>query len=449
MPTRAVCPSTRLLPVPLSSARIRASNTLLGTARYTTTSIINPNSTDTDDSVCFIGERYKYHSWPTEEHAAFAFARLASPGHTSIGPCEFVSALKRMQLNFNLGDRELERVFDSLDTNGDGRLSLEEFKIGRTSHPFTKALVEALSGSGTLSSEQCDKGTTFPTPNFDWRLSTAENYRAPLDDGFVGENVAIRKSLDYSYHNNYTPCRQHYQDALIKNNVLLDGSGSDQPWLVLTCGKMGSGKGWVLGWMSANGILPLERVSKIDPDAFKLRMAEWPIYQQQSVEVAGTQTHAESSYIAEIAQHLAMNNGMDVWVDGSLRQWRWYQQELQRVRGRYPQYRIAIVAIDAPEHKIEGNIQKRARETGRHVPRERRQESAQGIERGLRELTHLVDMIAHVQNEGTDSSDSAMQGHEDVVWGEEERIDEPILKSVSMIDRSGNWDLIRELTSST
>jgi hypothetical protein len=29
-------------------------------------------------------------------------------------------------------------------------------------------------------------------------------------------------------------------------------------------------------------------------------------------------THPESSYVAEIAQHLAMQKSMDVWVDGSL-----------------------------------------------------------------------------------------------------------------------------------
>ena len=71
-----------------------------------------------------------------------------------------------------------------------------------------------------------------------------------------------------------------------------------------------------LGWMSSNGILPLERVAKIDPDAFKLRMPEWSVYQKHSVEIAGTSTHQESSYISEIAKHIAMKNGMNVWVDG-------------------------------------------------------------------------------------------------------------------------------------
>ena len=387
--------------------------------------------------ICVLRERHKYHSWPTEEHAAFAFACLASPGKTSISFHEFAATLKALQLDFNLGRQELRRVFDSMDENNDQELSLEEFQNGRTEHPFTKSLVEALSGAGSLSSsEQCESGAKFPDPAFDCSMSTAEFYSAPLSHGFVGENSVIRGALDYSYHNNYTPCRQHWQDSLIKSNVLLSGLGSDNPWLVLTCGPMGAGKGWVLGWMSANGILPLEKVSKIDPDAFKLRMPEWCLYQQESIEVAGTMTHTESSYIAEIAQRLAMNNGMDLWIDGSLRQWHWYQQELQRIRRRYPHYRIAIVAIDAPQHLIDQHLEKRAKATGRHVPKDLQHASAQGIERGLRQLTHLVDLIAHVSNDGI--SDEQSSDHV---------VSAPTLKSVSLIDRSGDWDVIRQLTS--
>lgn len=389
--------------------------------------------------VCLLGERYKYPSClPSEEHAAFAFARLASPGHTTINREQFLDVLKRMKLDFNLSPANLGRVFDSLDKNGDGRLSLEEFKDGRTSSAFAKALVQTLSGAGRTAADETEKcevgGTQFPDPNFDWTMSTAEFYRAPVDDGFVGKNVSIRKALDYDYHTNYTPCRQHFQDELIRNNVLLDGSGTERPWLVFTCGNMGAGKGWVLGWMSANGILPFERVSKIDPDAFKLRMPEWIEYQRHGMEdSAGTRTHAESSYIAEIAQRCAMRNGMNVWVDGSLRNWKWHQNDLTRIRRRHPQYRIAIVAIDAPEDMIERNIRRRAEETGRHIPEELRRASSQGIEQGLRELTHLVDLVAHVRNEN--------------VCHDEQHVAEPTLRSVSMIDRSGNWDLIRELTS--
>jgi len=363
---------------------------------------------------------------PSEEHAAFAFSQLASPGTAEIGLEEFVSTLQRIKLDFNLSRIELERVFSSLDTNGDGMLSLEEFKIGRTNSPFNEALINNLSGaSGAL---EPDSWWSVPD-NYDWRKSTDECYSAPLTIGFVGENISIRKSLDYSYHKSYSHERQIFQDRLIKSNVLLDGSGTDRPWLVFTCGPMGVGKGWVLGWMSANSILPLEHVSKIDPDAFKLRMPEWSVYQSQSMEAAGTQTHAESAYIAEIALRLAMKNSMNVWVDGSLRDWAWYQEDLKRIRAHFPQYRIAIVAVDASQEIISDNIQRRFEETGRHVPEKVQKDSTEAMDRGLRRLAPLVDLIAHVSNQRSEG-----QQH-------------PTLKAVSLVDRSGEWGIIGKLTA--
>ena len=219
--------------------------------------------------------------------------------------------------------------------------------------------------------------------------------------------------------------------------MLLDGSRSERPWYVLTCGPMGAGKGWVLGWMSANGILQLERVSKIDPDAFKLRLPEWQLYQQQGlIAVAGTRTHAESAYVAEIAQHMALGNSMDVWVDGSLRNWQWYEVELQMIREKYPHYRIAIIQISAAEEMIERNIQRRASETGRDIPKDLRQATtADAIGSGVGKLVHLVDLVASVHNAPAEHG------------GDGHAISEPVLRYVSMVDRSGNWDLIRELTA--
>lgn len=361
-----------------------------------------------------------------------------------------------MRLDYNLGDSELRRVFDALDSDGDGRLSIDEFKLGRGDHPFTRTLVETLSGACHLYSAD-----RFRDNNFDCNLSTSEFYRAPLEDGFFGENVDIRKTLDYTYHNNYAKTRQFFQDALIKSNLLL-GSGSDKPWYVLTCGPMvsviiisasltiffycfqyeqitpnimqGAGKGWILGWMSATGILQLERVSKIDPDAFKLKMPEWQVYQDNNkADLAGSMTHAESSYVAEIAQHVAMKNSMDVWVDGSLRNWQWYEKELQRIRLHHPQYRIAIIVITAPDDMIDSNIKRRAAETGRDIPEELRQGSSiKEIGLGIVKLTYLVDLVASVRNSPPAKGDA---------------VSKPVLNFVSMVDRSGNWDLIRELTS--
>ena len=109
--------------------------------------------------------------------------------------------------------------------------------MGRKSHPFSAALVDLLnrSGSTLLASDR------FPDPEYNLDVSTAEFYSQPVDNGFVGHNVSIRKLLDYGYHNNYTKERQEFQDALIERNVMTGGgSSSDEPWYVLTSGPMAS-----------------------------------------------------------------------------------------------------------------------------------------------------------------------------------------------------------------
>merc|ERR1719203_691229 len=129
-------------------------------------------------------------------------------------------------------------------------------------------------------------------------------------------------------------------------------------------------------------------------------MPEWQIYQKNGMlDVAGTMTHEESSYISEIAQNVAMTNSMDVWVDGSLRNSEWYECELMRIREQHPQYRIAIIVISAPEEMIESNIKRRAMETGRDIPEVlRKTATAELISSGVVKLTHLVDLIASVHN---------------------------------------------------
>ena len=101
---------------------------------------------------------------------------------------------------------------------------------------------------------------------------------------------------------------------------------------------MGVGKGYVLGWLSARGLLPLEKISKIDPDHFKKLMPEWPYYVKTSMKTAATLCHKESGYIAEIAQDLAMKNNMNVWIDGSLKDHEWHMHKFKRIRERHPQY---------------------------------------------------------------------------------------------------------------
>ena len=94
------------------------------------------------------------------------------------------------------------------------------------------------------------------------------------------------------------------KDSLVRNGEL--AAPTARPWLVYTCGAMGSGKGWVMSWMSQRDILPLRRIVHVDPDRFKTMMPEWTGHVLKDAEAAGTRCHRESGLLAELAQEVAM-----------------------------------------------------------------------------------------------------------------------------------------------
>ena len=79
---------------------------------------------------------------------------------------------------------------------------------------------------------------------------------------------------------------------------------------------------------------------------------------------AGTLTHKESGFIAEIAQELALRSGQNVWIDGSLQDHAWWSGVFADIRKRFPRYRLAIFYVYASEAEVLRRAEKRGRETG-------------------------------------------------------------------------------------
>lgn len=68
------------------------------------------------------------------------------------------------------------------------------------------------------------------------------------------------------------------------------------------------------------------------------------------------------------ASQVALRASKNVWVDGSLRDSKWYQHVISNVRAKHPAYKIGIIYVYASEATIMSRSLKRELLTGRHVP---------------------------------------------------------------------------------
>lgn len=339
-------------------------------------------------------------------HKLFKGFDLDMDGTVSLD--EFVKIILET-LVFDLSVVEATRMFQRADANGNGALTLDEFKEAIGGDAFFRNLVDVIT---------CHQLQSFTLPSdYDYSKSTAENYGVPTRE-FVGDYASIRAERDYTYHVNYIEERQRWQDAVIKT-VVVRTKRLAWPWIIFTCGPMGAGKGFAISWMSTNGYLPKEGVVHIDPDHFKQRMPEFKGYAALGPN-AGSLCHLESCFMQEMAQELALRGKQHILVDGSLRDSNWYGKVFDDIRERFPSYRIAIFYVHAPESKVRERVLDRARLTGRAVPEQTLVESMRAAEKSVAALTKKCDLVVRISNGG----------------------ETPELEAVATIDHSGKWDSI-------
>ena len=117
--------------------------------------------------------------------------------------------------------------------------------------------------------------------HYNYDISSEENHQTS-EMRFYGNYAHIRKTLDYSYHSNYTEARQRLQnliiDDMMKSALITDKNGDmcttpTEPWLVFTAGAMGAGKSYTIKSLVAKERFPLLAFVSVDPDEVKVRSA--------------------------------------------------------------------------------------------------------------------------------------------------------------------------------
>ena len=237
--------------------------------------------------------------------------------------------------------------------------------------------------------------------------STEENNKSDDDHAFFGPYAHIRRTLDYTYHKNYTKERQFLQDSII-DEFLEDVSIKDvngnvcttptDPWLVFTAGAMGAGKGHTIHELVKKGRFPLLAFVTVDPDEIRRRFPEFGLYAEKCPSLAGELTHKEAGYVAEILTLVGLQAGKNVLVDGSLRDHEWYHKYFAFLRKEYPIYKIAIIHVVAPREAVFERAAERAKKTGRVVPQEVLEKALDQVPKSVKILAPLADYFCEVNN---------------------------------------------------
>ncbi len=305
---------------------------------------------------------------------------------------------------------------------------------------------------------------------------------------FYGQYKDIRSTLDYNYHSNYMPSRQLLQDEIVqyilnKNNCCDgatsattntkvtaattssstassttktpsnqgNGSGSaatanspnnhdsnkPSPWIVFTAGAMGAGKSYTMKHLHNTNRFPLPNFITIDPDEVRHLLPEYQYYIQNQtsseslMEYAGAYTKKESGYICEIILQVALRNGCNVLMDGSLRDYQWYLKHFESLRYQFHNghgqgdegssgsgsgsgINIAIIHVRAPKEAILERAKLRSKITKRIVPTHVLEESIAMVPKSVAILSKHVDFFVELYN-GPDASDIEIMT-EGVTW---------------------------------
>ena len=362
----------------------------------------------------------------TENREAYEllFQRMASrsriDGSKVITKETFVKCLET-ELRISLSHTEILRLWDSIiPTNKEsGEINETAFLEALERTRFLRRVADLYLPS--------DSDDSFAVPaGYDYTQSTYENYKMKGSTGeeekrlkHFGEFADFRAAMDYEYHDCVNENRQRWQDSVI-HSIAETTESVEHPWIVYTCGPMGAGKGYALSWMSDQGYFPLEKIVHIDADHFKTCMPEWKGYVQNDPKTAGSLCHKESGFLQELAQEVAMGQSQNVWIDGSLRDGKWFAKVFDEIRQNHPAYRIAIFVVEVSEDLAWERCQSRAARTGRTIPKELFLDSFHQPDSVLRMLTHRVDFIARIDNEHSI----------------------PRLKAFETVDISGDWNLI-------
>eukprot|EP00966_Prymnesium_polylepis_P037355 867471-Prymnesium_polylepis.1 len=216
-----------------------------------------------------------------------------------------------------------------------------------------------------------------------------------------GPYARTRAKLDAGYHGCYTSERQAVQDALVARCLERGGQTSATPWLILTCGAMGVGKGRALRQLHEHATFPHVHFCVVDPDRFRKDLPETSAYIRRRMWwLLGEHTQREAGYLSELALEECLGSSRLCVYDSSLRDVGFWTSTIARIRRDYPAYSIAIYHMVAPADIVVQRASARAQQTGRFIPADVLHEAIDAAPRAFEQLRGLADFTAVLDTRG-------------------------------------------------
>ena len=101
----------------------------------------------------------------------------------------------------------------------------------------------------------------------------------------------------------------------------------------------------------------------------------------------------------EILTEAAFQNGLNVLIDGSLRDHAWYTSYFKRIKEEYPKRKLGILHITAPHELVLQRAKKRGERTGRMIPESILNATLEQVPRSVAILAPLVDYSCTINND--------------------------------------------------
>lgn len=218
-------------------------------------------------------------------------------------------------------------------------------------------------------------------------------------------NESDGKTQTKDFHrtsNGYTKERLKLHNQIIQGivNNANNPKNGEKPVAILMGGGSASGKGTIRSTMviprlQSEGI----SVGISDSDDIKAQLPEYEYFKLQDVESAAYRVHQESADIAMKALDALIENNKNLMFDGTMKSIDKYKGIIDKLHKAG--YYIQIVGADVPIDVAVERSEKRAKDTGRKVPRGIIYGSHGGFAATYPELINTVDAYTLYDNSGS------------------------------------------------